>query len=87
MRYRKRRRHEDYLTLIVNQRVWRALIEWQCRKDKILFYWGLLMLSVLAGFSVAILVYNSLIHIKTGAALSIWYLVRRLTRHITDTRL
>jgi hypothetical protein len=87
MRYRKLRRHEDYLPPIVNPGVRRVLIEWQCRKDKILFYWSLLMLSVLAGSSVAILVYNSSIHIKTGAALSIWYLVRRLTRHITATRL
>ena len=86
MRSGKRRTRESYLTLVINRSVRQASIEWQCRRDKILFYWCLSMLSVLGVSSIAVLVYNSSINIKIGAALSIWYLVRRLTRFITDTK-
>jgi hypothetical protein len=86
VRHRGRRKQEDYLTPVVNLRDLQELIEWQCRKDKIRFYWSLSLLSVLTGFSATILVYNSSIHIKAGAALSIWYLIRRLTQHLTDTK-
>jgi hypothetical protein len=66
----------------VTKRIWLRSIEWQCRKDRILFYWGLVLLSVLAGFSAEVVVYDSEVHVRTMAGLTIWYLVRRVIRCI-----
>lgn len=86
VRHRKRSKYKNYLTPIENQRMWRMSIEWPYRKDRILFYWGLVLLSVLAGFSAAVMVYDSEMHIRAVAGLTILYLVRRVIGRMTDPK-
>ena len=78
VRHKKRSKSRTHLPTAINERMWRISIEWPYRKDRILFYWGLLLLSVLVGFSAAVVVYDSEMHMRALAGLTIWYLMRRM---------
>jgi hypothetical protein len=86
MRHRKRSKSRRHLTPTVSERMWGISIEWPYRKDRILFYWGLLLLSVLVGFSGAVMIYDSEMHIRAVAGLTIWYVVRRIILHMADPK-
>jgi hypothetical protein len=86
VRHKKPSKYRGDLPPIANQRMWRMSIEWQYRKDRILFYWGLVLLSVPAGSSAAVMVYDSEMHIRAVAGLTVWHLVRRVIGRMTDPK-
>ncbi len=70
------------LTEVPDKRVRRRLIDWYCRKDKILFYFALSMLCGLTIFSILIIAGEYHIYVKASFAFSLTYLIRRLTTHL-----
>ena len=80
VKHKKRSKRGTYLTTVGKERVWL----WQRRRDMSLFYWGLALVSVLAGFSAAVMACESEMHIRVVAGLTIWHLVRRVVGRITE---
>jgi hypothetical protein len=70
------------LTEVPDKRVRRRLIDWYFRKDKILFYFALSMLGGLTIFSILIIVGEYHLYVKASCAVSLTYLIRRLTTHL-----
>lgn len=66
--------------------MWRISIEWPYRKDRILFYWSLVLLSVLVAFSALVMVFDSEMHIRAVAGLTLWYLMRRVIGRMADPK-
>jgi Na+/H+ antiporter NhaD/arsenite permease-like protein len=71
---------------MVGERIWRISIEWPYRKDRILFYWSIVVLSVLVAFSAIVMVFDCEMHVRAVAGLTLLYLMRRLIGRMADPK-
>lgn len=58
------------------------MADWYCMKDKLLFFFSLLMLSALTSVSILVVVGEYDLYVKTSSAVSLTLLVRRLTAYL-----
>ena len=72
----------QFLACIQDRRVRRQVTDWYCLKDKLLFFFSLLMLSVLTLVSILVIVGEYDLYVKTSSAVSLALLVRRLTAYL-----
>jgi hypothetical protein len=70
------------LTHTQDKRVRWRIIGWYCVKDKILFFFVLSMLCGLTIYSLLIIAGEYHLYVKTCFALSIAYLIRKLTTYL-----